>query len=305
MSSEIYSNPLVHTAYYSRELFQTSEWRNNDAADGIKSLIFSDLKLKDTWKDFAFNVNTNCQGIENSTFMRLNACALLKLRHWCLHPTDSTTQKVAQYTARIFFSPLAATWDLTANTLLLGLKILAYPVIRLAKDLDSSDRDCLNANIYFQMKMVGDSIKGIFTACIGSLTWCLAGPQRASQIDMGSLWGYEVLLLEKSDLNETSKIEEKILLDTNRVRYLREHCGWEDLTDEQLKNMNPSFSPPNANVSYHIGDKLHLTLRGVHKWSTSSHFHWSTPSSTSSFSHTTKHTQPFRINKEYPLPSAQ
>ena len=133
----------------------------------------------------------------------------------------------------------------------------------------------------WQLHAVFHSMIGLVGACIGSLTWSFAGPRRASQIDM-DLWGYTV----RHHQGENSPFvgyystyqnllnhygpwfdgQAEVLLDSQRVKYLKECCGWADVSDDQLKNREIQLRGfKGTEVAYHIDqNRLIFILKGVH-----------------------------------------
>lgn len=288
MESYVYSNPYVHTVYYFRPLFDPAKPRDTKAIEELLLQAQGYRVLRGFQEDFAFNENVGCTSAANGTFMRLNACSLLKLHHWCLYPTDRTPKKVAQYVARIFISPLAATLDLVTNVSLLALKLSAWPIMRFNVESDSLSKKCLNANVAFQTRAAYASFLNVVLSCIGSVTWSWAGPHRASTFDM-ELWGYLVHQYQGPNIPQKRNTpfygfgsavayndavhlyapwfkdsQEEVILDPKRVKYLKEYCGWSDFSDTQLKDMGIKFSGfEGTSVAYNIDQKmLKLILMG-------------------------------------------
>lgn len=185
--ASIFSSPLVHTVYYFRKVFSPAPPRKTEA---LKALVLREHGFGDRirHKDFAFNEDVNCSNMANGIFMRLNACSLMKLRHWCLYPTESTPKKVAQYIGYIFLSPLTAGVDVVMNVALLILKFSAWPILRIAMRTDDLAKKCLRQNVCWHFNAVFESFANLVETFFESIICTLAGPRWTSRVD----WCYSI-----------------------------------------------------------------------------------------------------------------
>ncbi len=292
--THIYSNPLVHTVYYFREVFSPANPKETKELEAffLQTHGFED-KIK--FKDFAFNENINCSSFANGTLMRLNACGLMKLRHLCLYPTESTSKKIAQRIGYIFLSPLAALVDLVINVALLVFKLFAWPILRIAVRADELAKECLSKNILWNFGAVCESFNDLGWVFLENLGCIIFGPHRS----IFGYWGYhfchykgrdipipiqktrsfgrEAMIREEDDYTKMSghykswfrEGEWEISLDPHRVRYLREHCGWKAISEEQLKDNSFRFREfKNTDIAFHHYLDFALIIKGQYEYTT-------------------------------------
>jgi len=185
------------------------------------------------------------------SWMRVHACAFDYLYFWCIKP-DSKGEvfSLQQRVAAIFVKPLAAVSDCIIDTVLLNIKfailidrIAIYTLslfLRMFISLENHPKTMPSTEdrIYMLMTEAGlhAAIQGlffsqsIFTLCnqpinvIGNLF-----SPKADFLAMLFELDYGYVVINPQD-------EEEYVLDQGIIKYLREHCGWEHVTDAMLKH---------------------------------------------------------------------
>lgn len=260
--NRIFSSPFVHSVYYFRDVFDPA---HSSETEKVEGMLLHEYGFGDRihHQDFAFNEGVNCSSVANGTLMRLNACSLMKLHHFCVYPTDNLTKRVAQYAFFILFSTSAATIDLITNISLSIFKLSVWPILRIALRNDELAKRCLNQNIHWHAAATLSSLQDIASTFFQSIFCIFLGPIKARQVDWAYSFGrYEEemkppsstdILLDHFDLASRNGVSDYTLmnreygpwfersvhermLDPQKVRYLREFCGWGKVTDQQLKD---------------------------------------------------------------------
>ncbi len=115
-------------------------------------------------EDFRFNVGVEDQGIENSSLMRINASATLRLHLWC---SKAWMEKkyVRAYVFNFIGKPFAAIFDAAANVALLVIKICAAIFILIGKKILKAwnpsmkeTSSSIRLNLHYQMVATGTSL---------------------------------------------------------------------------------------------------------------------------------------------------
>jgi len=187
------------------------------------------------------------------SWMRLHACASNYLYFWCMRP-DPDRERLDQSVGAIIVKPLAAASDVIVDTLLLQFKltvlvdriIVCTTLFFLHNFITFKDDPCAltmkGAGFYTleQLDYCFSSWSNLFVQPI-NLIANLFSPTFDVSASAGMLqYAYEII---------TPKKETEAILDQGRVKYLREHCGWKDVTDEMLISLG-QVAHNRFNLSY-------------------------------------------------------
>ena len=191
----------------------------------------------------------------------LHACSDLRLALWCIKPTDSKAHKCLQHVVHIIGRPATCLLDYgvdftitTAKTIIAAHNLLFAVGSKIILPFrDAHFRD------------VGDDFRGFFSSfgyCFES--FCEAIGRALSIVFLAHFIGPKAgNLLSYPVKNLETGIEETIL-DANRVKFLKEKCGWEDVSDEAIKALASQFSWSkffrDTNLSYQERDGLYRVM---------------------------------------------
>lgn len=186
-----------------------------------------------------------------TTWKQLQACANLRLTLWCLKPSDSSLNKMLQYGIYVIGKPVACVLDLGVDSLL----CIARTIV-------------ISEYVYFikGWRRGLESFVKVFSQLLDTV--CLVhflGP-RGSR-----MWSYYVK-------NRTTN-QNEFILDAGKVRFLREKCGWEHVTDEKFKELGnvmylstmrflqdrPEYSYEKLKTCYHLN--ANLSTENARYWS--------------------------------------
>lgn len=266
---------VLSTKYYTCFAFNT---QNSDLALlerdihthlGYKKKENTAVKENTAMSDFRFNENITYQGIGNSSFMRVNACAALHLQLWCLQPSDSTAKKITQYFANIIVKPFALVFDLVANLALAVMKMALLTIVLVGKviqkcggaadvqffdTLDYGVKNLSHHGNHTFSAFVNFATSGMtalfLSVTAGSIVILSSTIVPSFLTYFASAYVISNLLGPKYDLffrtfefyHWSYKANEKTcILDQGRVKYLRETCGWTHVRDETLKDTSPAW----------------------------------------------------------------
>lgn len=237
----VYSSCFLHNVYYFRSILDPARPEKDNR---LQRLFSNHLGFGQNLSEFSFNQNISCHNLCNGTFMRLNACSVLKLKAWIVAPSSKTVTKVVKYAARILCVPIAALIDLVVNANLQLMKLAAYPFLYYAVANDSSSKLSLNKNIDSQDEAVLHSVYSLILAVCDTITLGVTPPK------MTMPWKYPVFHYQgQAPFTHPSGIDHRMLSrqyaswfqgtreylpDTDRIQYLRDHCGWNDASVEEI-----------------------------------------------------------------------
>jgi hypothetical protein len=239
---------MIHTDYYTGSSYR----RNSDFSLVASHICATKLLTAFTKKveDFRFNEFVPYIGIGNSSIMRLNACAYLRVNMWCLKPGGTWEKKAIQYLGCVLLKPLAAASDVLLNTALLVIKISMMVGVVTGKSMQkifSSKKSVDFRNtLKYSARNIGYQIKALFDSCLPLLYQCFAvlsvnwaGPKIGFKFDSHEQfhWAYFVN-------------QHELVLDTNRVKYMKEKCGWGGLPEETFKTYCQPSKKPSVRISY-------------------------------------------------------
>ena len=177
-----------------------------------------------------------------TTWKQLHACSALRLTLWCLKPSDLTSHKILQHVVYVACRPMACILDLGVDLSLSLVKTLIFVdlvVTRLVQEVVIYKR---LSDITFVVDLSSDSklLASSWNCCLYSylsavvqildivLTIHFFGPSG------GYLWFYPARNLDT--------LQNEIVLDPGKVKFLREKCGWEHVTDEVFKKLGNTWS---------------------------------------------------------------
>ncbi|MEI8300076.1 MAG: hypothetical protein WCG10_00495 [Chlamydiota bacterium] len=172
-----------------------------------------------------------------TTWKQLHACSALGLTLWCLKPSESPKHKVLQHVVYIVCRPMACILDLGIDLSLSLVKTLIFVdlvVTRLVQEIViykhlSDSISVVDLSSEFKLfdnglRCFAHSLVSIFSQIAEILlTIHFSGPVG------GGLWSYSVRNLDAK--------QDEVVLDQGKVKFLREKCGWEHVTDEVLKKL--------------------------------------------------------------------
>jgi len=185
------------------------------------------------------------------SWMRIHAWASSYLYFWCIQPAPNgkSPSPVQRYVA-VFVKPQGALLDASVDTLLLLIKLalLAERVVTCTAVF------FLKSLITVESTQNTSTVRYVFAhTCIQFLFFlqscvrlCIQ-PYNilvnlfSPQIDLPAI----LVSLSLSYAIKNPYKKREIILDQGRVKYLREHCGWEYVTDTTLKSLE-CFNP------YHV-----------------------------------------------------
>jgi len=185
------------------------------------------------------------------SWMRVRGGASEHLYLWCIKPgPDGTGLSLQQRVAAVVLKPLAAVSDAAINTVLVPLKLalLIDRVVILAISFFLGIFIPLKAPSYtltipqlcdHALKQLGYFGVSLVRVCVQPIG---VGINFFSPRTNFSDFFLSYLITDAEGNKEH-------ILDQGRVKYLREHCGWEHVTDERIKSLN-LFSNQNYNLHY-------------------------------------------------------
>lgn len=256
---------LFHTSYYTNFAYRR---------DGNFDLVSWHLEknrnpsLPNQVEDFRFNQNVPYTGVGNCPLMRINACAFLHLHLWAIKPQHSLFQKAFRYVTSLFLKPVTALFDAFANTLLLAMKIALIPLISLGnifqKLTEKKQDEHFAKSLPYLIKNItehaGVTLTSIFTftyQTIASVSINFLGPKYDLYCRLGDnfSWSYWI-----KDTSKPLDEKDELIMDVGRVKYIKEKCGWMDISQHVWKTLCPPLSnPPTANLFYELKENtLHL-----------------------------------------------
>lgn len=200
--------------------------------------------------------------IEDSRFshppswIRIHAWATTYLHLWCIkpHPNHADISGTQRLYA-IFLKPATTVLDATINTLLFPIKltilidrivvVTTCSLFRFKQSKEGLSIETAWINTHYQMSCM---LQGLFAVVLQPATILanVISPRWDFMVNM-SFGGISYDVFNKTD-NKTERI-----LDQGKVKYLRERCGWQDVTDEMFKTLN-----------YSMGDHYHLSYFSDH-----------------------------------------
>lgn len=176
---------------------------------------------------------------KNFTWRDLHACSDLRLQLWCLKPSDSQNQKRWQHAVNIIGRPATCIIDCGID-----FAITVYKVMFLAKNVlvktstkivfpfrDAHFGELIDdlKGIYYGLGYTGDSAINLICRVFSIFALVHFLPPKA-----GDLWSYPFY--------QKFTKECKIVLDANRVKFIREKCGWENVPDKVFREKAAQFS---------------------------------------------------------------
>jgi hypothetical protein len=181
-----------------------------------------------------------------TTWKQLHACTTLRLTLWSLKPSDAKSHKFLQHVVYVVGRPITCILDAGIDLSLCVIKTLMcidavmcrflqeiMVRFRLVEsksfiDLQAEFQLLLNSGRYFCYSWCRT-----FTQIADiALTIHFFGPRG------GALWSYSARNLDTR--------QDELILDPSKVKFLREKCGWEGVTDEALKKLGNTWSLVNS-----------------------------------------------------------
>lgn len=180
------------------------------------------------------------------TWKQLHACSTLRLTLWCVKPSESSNHKLLQHVVYVVGRPITCILDagidlsLSMMKTLLALDALVYRVIQeiiiRCKLSESTSVIDLSSEFHLLGKSwhyLTYSWLRIFTQIFDVVLMIhFFGPGGAS------LWSYSARNLDTG--------QNELILDPSKVKFLRQKCGWEGVTDEVLKKLGNTWSLVNS-----------------------------------------------------------
>lgn len=181
-----------------------------------------------------------------TTWKQLHACASLRLTLWCVKPSESSNHKLLQHVVYVVGRPMTCILDAAVDLALVMIKtllaldalvsraiqeiVIRFRLSESASVIDISSEFHLLEESW--MYLAYSWVK-IFTQII-DIVFAIHffGPGG------GLLWSYSVYNLETG--------QDEVILDPSKVKFLREKCGWETVTDEVLKKLGDTWSLVNS-----------------------------------------------------------
>lgn len=237
-------------------------------------------------QDFRFNKNVEYQGIGNGTFMRVNACAALRLSLWCIEPEKSNFKRVCKHICFFVLKPAAIAFDTVMNTTLLVAKVTFLLFVTLGRGLQaiSCSEDRLAQAFEYGWKNVGyhGSALGTMGASFifGGIIYGLVGyvasvaisalvvTTAATSIAAGITYTIMTALGPKYDIffrisnfyewGYFVNDKKDFVLDSGKVEYLQKKCGWSHVSEIDLKVLSSPLLE--TSITKFHKDKDYLSL---------------------------------------------
>lgn len=188
-------------------------------------------------EDFRFNECVEYKGIGNSRWMRVNACASLRLNLWCIKPSTQWQYKIIQYFVSITVKPFASLADFGINAIFVPLKVGIFAAAFFIKVIHKMYNPQVNIelsntayysymNIFSQLGAAGKSGMYFSYQVIAALSLNFLGPKCDPFLrwNEGFNWAYWVN-------------DDQLILDANRVKYIKEKCDWQDVPNDVFKTI--------------------------------------------------------------------
>jgi len=184
---------------------------------------------------------------DNRDLSKMHANSLLYLSIWCRKPTTSWKEKTFHYLAG-HLKPVAALTDIVVNISLLAGKTA----------LTVYNRSIFEGQLptYELAYVVHSVVMTIMFACLLPVHFFV--PQH-DFLDMTG-WFYNV-----SYVGDDYQSKNDSILDPGRVKYLREKCGWSDITDEILRKEVRDYQSLKAYGGTTEGCVVYFEDRSLHK----------------------------------------
>ncbi|MEI8300075.1 MAG: hypothetical protein WCG10_00490 [Chlamydiota bacterium] len=177
-----------------------------------------------------------------TTWKQLHACSALRLTLWCLKPSDSISHKILQNVVYIVCRPVACILDLGVDLSLSLVKTLIFVdlvAIRIVQEIVIYKRlsDVTSVvDLSSESKLLANSWNCFLYSYVSALVqiWDIILTIHFSGPGGGGLWSYSACNLDTR--------QNELVLDLGKVKFLREKCGWEHVTDEVLKKLGNTWS---------------------------------------------------------------
>lgn len=222
-------------------------------------------------EDFRFNKNIEYQRIGNSSFMRINACAALRLSLWCIKPEESNLKLFCKHVCFFVLKPFAISFDIAMNTALLVAKIafialvaigkciqkVSFSDVQLGFTLDYGGKNITyhlgTLNTYLGSAILSGLAFTIIEFVAGAAISSLLATSAAVTTSLAAGVAYTILTAFGPKYDIFFRVlnfyawayevndETELVLDQGKVKYLEEVCGWKDMLENDFKNLASPF----------------------------------------------------------------
>lgn len=187
-------------------------------------------------------INVQDSRFVNPSWINIHSWSTSYLALWSIKPTQDH-YTITKYLVSLSFKPLAALFDTTVNTMLVPAKLLVLldrilvVTAKTAFHLHHNPNDLtIRKSGYEFGNQLGYMLSSLLELVLQPINILpnMITPKWDLFLHTKSLvWSYTIV-------NKEGEIE--LILDQGRVKYLREKCGWEHVTDEAFKALSNSFS---------------------------------------------------------------
>jgi hypothetical protein len=260
---------IIETNFFDEPAYSTEYPKDFAVVESDIMILHSDrYSIVEPVKDVRFS---------DKAWNRIHASALESLVLWTIKPTDSKLEQTLRKWVFIAVSPSAVIFDVIVNTALSVPKLAVVGTSYIASGIQSvvlwkeSSIDVFgmikdrNTDLFFRSVVrsylnIGQNILDIFFSIVQTVVD--VGPTLESKYEW-SYWIYPMSIPKNqnyyTERNSLSIQEAELVLDQNKVKFLRESCGWSEVDDKKLLSCHEPYDEYDLIESSLGKDRMRLT----------------------------------------------